>query len=676
MSATTTPVGSTIAEDVVNMIRNSVNPPADIVTGGDELPSDEPIYFRGFFDARKRIPEQHEDTITRNIIRGLFVALPTVAMFYLFTRARTAMVSEMSSMATKPGEKGAKKGMFGQAMEQATSMMNPMGNRDFETKLSGTTFKDVVGISDALVEVKQYVDFLKTPEKFTRLGGRLPKGCLLTGQPGTGKTMLAKAVAGEAGVPFFSCSGADFIEIYAGSGPKRVRDLFEAAKKAAPSVIFIDEIDAVGSRNGGKDASSSGSSSEENRTVNQILAELDGLQKADSIVVLAATNFPDNLDKALLREGRFDRKVEIPMPDLQARNELFQHYLKKVVTGDADGTLIIKTGETTHTNTADADVSNAAIAARLSGLTPGISPATISAIVNEAALAAAIQGDQKVTVERLLPAIDDVLVGKKNRNRMSETSAKRIALHEGGHTIIAWLLSHQAKVIKVSINPRGMAGGFTQQLGQESLEHTTDTKLFTDLCVLLGGRGAELTENSNLTTGASDDYQRATENALRQMLAFGMNSEIGLLSYDHNRLNQGRMYQHMSEGSQHRAETAASQLVAIAQTVVQKILDANKDKLQKVKNTLFEKKELLEEDLEAILGPRPAEGTVHPLVAAALKEYELAAIQATISQAVVARAEHEANVAADIAAEELRSAATDKKNTSTNTAVGHTPATA
>lgn len=458
--------GTTIAEDVSRMIRDTLNPPP-VVEAQAEEPISDPIYYRGFFDARKRIPEQHEETFGRAVARGIFVALPMVAMFYLFTRARTAMTAEMTSAMNPSGKK---KGFFAQAMKEANEMMNPMGKRDFEMKTSGTTFKDVIGIDEALIEVKQYVDFLKKPEQFTRLGGRLPKGCLLTGQPGTGKTMLAKAVAGEAGVPFFTCSGADFIEVYAGSGPKRVRDLFEAAKKAAPSVIFIDEIDAVGARNAGKDATSGGVSSEENRTVNQILAELDGLQKSDSLVVLAATNFPDNLDKALLREGRFDRKIEIPMPDIKARNELFKHYLSKVVTGDPNGTLKINVGETTHLNKADPGVSNDAIARRLSGLTPGISPATISAIVNEAALAAAIKGDRQVTVERLLPAIDDVLVGKKNRNRMTETAAKRVALHEGGHTVVAWLLSQQAKVIKVSINPRGMAGGFTQQLGQESLE--------------------------------------------------------------------------------------------------------------------------------------------------------------------------------------------------------------
>ncbi|PWU84032.1 hypothetical protein C4B63_260g16 [Trypanosoma cruzi] len=338
-------------------------------------------FYRGFYDAQQRRPTKNVNpTVSQAVGGAIFTALPFVVLGYFFMRRRVNVAS--SAFGAKRGQ------FFSNAMDMLQKQMNPLGDKNFRVEVRDTKFKDVVGVPEALEEVQQYVNFLKTPERFTRLGGRLPKGCILTGKPGTGKTLLAKAVAGEASVPFFTCSGADFIEVYAGSGPKRVRELFAAAKREAPSVIFVDEIDAVGSRSNGQGAL--GLSSEENRTVNQLLAELDGLQANEAVVVFAATNFPDNLDKALLREGRFDRKVEIPMPDQRAREELFAHYLNRIVVSDA----------TTN-------------AQRLARLTPGVSPATIATIVNEAALAAAVQGDDKVTERTLLPAIDDVLVGKK-----------------------------------------------------------------------------------------------------------------------------------------------------------------------------------------------------------------------------------------------------------------------
>ncbi|EPY26176.1 ATP-dependent zinc metallopeptidase [Strigomonas culicis] len=454
-----------------------------------------------------------------------------------------------------------------------------MGEKDFRVSVKDTKFKDVIGIPEALAEVEQYVNFLKTPEKFTRLGGRLPKGCILTGEPGTGKTLLAKAVAGEADVPFFSCSGADFIEVYAGSGPKRVRELFQEAKREAPSVIFIDEIDAVGSRSSGNGAL--GLSSEENRTINQLLAELDGLEANEAVVVFAATNFMDSLDKALLREGRFDRKVDIPMPDKAARESLFRHYLGRVTAAAVPAT-----------------------AARLAALTPGVSPATIAAIVNEAALSAAVRERPAVTQIDLLPAIDDVLVGKKHRNRMSDAAAQRIALHESGHTLVAWLLPEQSDVIKVSIVPRGAAAGFTQQVGREVLDMPTAFSLFTDICVMLGGRLAELTAHHNLTTGAQDDYQRATQTAMRAFLSFGMSPRVGLLAYEPQRLAEGRMHQKHSSAAQHDAEREAALLVGAAAHFVEALLAERRGALGGLAAALHAQKELLHEDIERVLGPR------------------------------------------------------------------------
>ncbi|ORC92350.1 ATP-dependent zinc metallopeptidase [Trypanosoma theileri] len=533
-------------------------------------------YYRGFFDAQQRRPTKNvEPTVGQAFGGALFAALPLAAVYFFFMRRR-------AGAATAAGVPGAKPtGFMANLMEAMQKQMNPMGIKNFRVEVKDTKFKDVIGVPEALEEVQQYVNFLKTPERFTRLGGRLPKGCILTGQPGTGKTLLAKAVAGEAGVPFFTCSGADFIEVYAGSGPKRVRELFAAAKQEAPSVIFVDEIDAVGSRSNGQ--GTMGLSSEENRTVNQLLAELDGLQANEAVVVFAATNFPENLDKALLREGRFDRKVEVPMPDLKAREDLFEHYLRRVVTSNP-------------TNKAQ----------RLATLTPGVSPATISAIVNEAALAAAVQGEMEVTERTLLPAVDDVLVGKKHRSRMTEAAAHRVALHESGHTLVAWLLPQQSDVIKVSITPRGPAAGFTQQVGKEVFDMPTDVSLFTDLCVMLGGRLAESTRYSELTTGAQDDLQRATKTAIREFLAFGMSQHVGLLAYEPQRLDEGRMYQKHSEKTQTIAEEEAARLVDTAYCFTQKLIADHKETLHRVADALFTKKDLLKEDLESLLGPRGA----------------------------------------------------------------------
>lgn len=540
-----------------------------------------PTYFRGFFDAEKRRKVVNQDPTLGQAIGGaMLMALPLGLVIYFVMRRRARLATEAAA------GKGPKDGGFFSQMQKAMQQaMNPMGPKDFKVTVKDTKFSEVIGVPEALAEVQQYVNFLKTPEVFTRLGARLPKGCILTGEPGTGKTLLAKAVAGEANVPFFSCSGADFIEVYAGSGPKRVRELFAAAKKEAPSVIFIDEIDAVGSRSSGNGAL--GLSSEENRTVNQLLAELDGLEANEAVVVFAATNFMDSLDKALLREGRFDRKVEIPMPDKEARCDLFRHYLGKVTCDNAP-----------------------ALSKKLAELTPGVSPATIAAIVNEGALSAAINDKTTVTAVDLLPAIDDVLIGKKHRNRMQDTAARRVALHESGHTLTAWLLPEQTDVVKVSITPRGPAGGFTQQVGREVLDMPTEFSLFTDICVMLGGRLAEMTQYDSLTTGAQDDYQRATQTAIREFLAFGMSRQVGLLSYEPQRLSEGRMFQRHSETAQKLAEEEAARLVAAATECVKSLLKTHDDKLRKLSTTLFEKKELLREDVEAILGPRPGNSSI------------------------------------------------------------------
>eukprot|EP00760_Papus_ankaliazontas_P033139 PhM_4_TR6197/c0_g1_i1/m.43369/K03798/ftsH, hflB; cell division protease FtsH len=504
-------------------------------------------------------------------------------------------------------------------------MFNPLKSRDFRVDVKGTNFKDVIGVDEAKEEVRQYVDFLKDPGKYTKLGGRLPKGCLLTGRPGTGKTLLAKAVAGEANVPFFSCSGADFIEVFGGSGPKRVRELFQAARSANPCVVFIDEIDAIGSRGGGRGMG--GSSSEENRTINQLLSELDGMQGSDNIIVMAATNFPDAIDKALLREGRFDRKVTIPMPDGAARRELFDFYLTRIVTGDKNckpqsytpppkrASESTDGNNTTTTEVAPITpevvdvpgVNNVELAVALSDRTPGVSPAQIATIVNEAALTSAVSGEKYVSLKYLQDAIDDVLIGKKHRQRMSDLALKRTAYHEVGHCIMAWTSPLQKDVIKLSIIPRGRAGGYTQQVQEEALDPHTNVFLFSQLCVLAGGRVAEQLTFGDVSTGAMDDLQRATKVALDKLLLYGMSKGMGHLSFKHDsQKSEGRGWMPFSEDLHAEAEAEARAMVDRAFKHTEEMLMKNNDKLVALAELLLEKKELDRAAIEKVLGPRPA----------------------------------------------------------------------
>ena len=514
------------------------------------------------------------------------------------------------------GADASKKGM-----SSMMEMMMPLKPKQYRVEIKGTSFKDVIGVPEAKEELKQYVDFLSDPDRFTRLGARLPRGCLLTGSPGTGKTLIAKAVAGEAGKPFFTCSGADFIEVFGGSGPKRVRELFAEAREAAPCVVFIDEIDAIGSRGNGRGMSGGGGgSSEENSTINQLLAELDGLQSSKAIVVIAATNFPDNIDKALLRDGRFDRKVNIPMPDMEARVDLFEYYLNKIVTGDPNCkpkpmTILTKRGEGDSSKNEYATepvpveivpgVENKKLAHSLAERTPGTSPAQISAIVNEAALAAAMKDEKVVTLPYVQDAIDDVLIGKKHRQRMGDASLRRTAVHECGHAIMAWFSPMQKDVIKVSIIPRGRAGGYTQQVQDEAMDPKTNDFLFSQLCVLLGGRVAERVALGDISKGDVADLQRATKIAMDQLLSYGMGKEIGQLAFrSQGDKSNGRSWFNYSEDLHSRVETEAKVLVQKAYNETVRVLTEKKPLLQRMSDTLLEKKEIMRDDITAILGDR------------------------------------------------------------------------
>lgn len=554
-------------------------------------------YERGLSDA-----ERHRKATEPNWIRpalGPIVWFGGPLVLYLIYRRRSV-----------GGGKG--KNPFGDVME----FMMP--KRDFRVDVKGTRFEDVVGIPEAKQEVRQYVEFLIRPNHSTRLGARLPKGCLLTGEPGTGKTLLAKAVAGEANVPFFSCNGADFIELVGGSGPKRVRELFEEARKVSPSIVFIDELDGVGSRQGKKNGSVS---SEENRTINQLLSELDGLStSADPVVVIAATNFQDNIDKALLREGRFDRKIHIEVPDLAARKEVFEHYLKRVCTGDQTGRMIDGNKDSVPS---EKSVSNAALAGTLAHLTPGLTPATIATIVNEAALQCGIQGKKIVDLPSLVEAVDATLIGKKHRNRQSEEARRRTATHEAGHALVGWMIPLLQPILKVSITPRGGALGFTQRAGAEHHQYQTNASLFADLVAMMGGRAAEEVTFGTISAGAIDDLQRATDMALKQMLAFGMSQRVGLLAYHPEYTTAGRDFTSFSNGAQHTAEKESQKLLHAAYEMAVSLVKEHNGKLQALIPKLLEKNEVTTEELEELWGPRPSQPDVHALLGTVQKVTEV-----------------------------------------------------
>jgi AFG3 family protein len=558
------------------------------------------------YERGRREGERHASGTNPNWVKHTFgpllwLGIPLCITWYIIRQPTLAMPFTKAAREAAAKSKKNKTNPMSEMME----MMVPLKKREFRVDVKGTKFSDVIGIPEAKTEVKQYVDFLVDPNRFTRLGARLPKGCLLTGEPGTGKTLLAKAVAGEANVPFFSCSGADFIEVVGGSGPKRVRELFEEARAASPCIVFIDEIDAIGARAGQKGQGSGSISSEENRTINQLLNEIDGLSGGnDAVIVLAATNFQDNIDKALLREGRFDRKVNIDMPDVSARREVFEHYLSKVVTGDKQGTL--KDGEGQDVAPVEG-VDNKAISKTLADLTPGISPATVAAIVNEGALQSAIAGKKHVEYRALTDAIDNTLLGKKVRNRMSQVAIDRTAVHECGHALVGWMLPQQKNVLKVSIQPRGRALGFTQRAGSEFHEYQTNVTMFTDLCVMLGGRAAEDVVIGSNSAGAQDDLQRATELAIQKLLSFGMSPRTGMLAFHPEEIKRGRLYAHYSEATQKIAEDDARRLVEEAYHVAKELCVDNKEKLIKLSEELKTKKELMTPDIEQVWGARPTQ---------------------------------------------------------------------
>jgi len=452
---------------------------------------------------------------------------------------------------------------------------------DKEAQVS-VTFNDVAGLEEAKYEVMEIVDFLKNPKKYTNLGGKIPKGALLVGSPGTGKTLLAKAVAGEAHVPFFSLSGSDFVEMFVGVGASRVRDLFRQAKDKAPCIIFIDEIDAIG-RARGKNNMIGGNDEREN-TLNQLLVEMEGFGTDSGIIILAATNRPDVLDSALLRPGRFDRQISIDKPDLNGREQIFKVHLAPVKTA------------------ADVD------AKKLSAQTPGFAGAEIANVCNEAALIAARKDKEAVDMQDFQDAIDRVIGGLEKKNTLISPEEKRVvAYHEAGHAIAGWFLEHTDPLVKVSIVPRGVAAlGYAQYLPNERFLVAKE-ELMDDMILSMGGRVAEDIVFGKITTGALSDLERITRLAYGMVKIYGMNEKVGNLSfYDPHGENQfNKPY---SDVTAELIDSEVRSLVELVYAKTKTLINEHRDGLEKVAAKLLEKEVLFQSDLEDLLGKRPFEG--------------------------------------------------------------------
>ncbi|MCR6638068.1 MAG: ATP-dependent zinc metalloprotease FtsH [Sporocytophaga sp.] len=452
---------------------------------------------------------------------------------------------------------------------------------DAENKVK-ITFADVAGLEEGKEEVKEIVDFLKNPTKFTKLGGKIPKGALLIGPPGTGKTLLAKAVAGEAGVPFFSLSGSDFVEMFVGVGAARVRDLFKQAKEKAPCIIFIDEIDAIGRSRGRGQIP--GANDERENTLNSLLVEMDGFSTDSGVIILAATNRPDVLDSALLRPGRFDRQISIDKPDIVGREQIFNVHLKPL------------------------KLSKELDAKKLAAQTPGFAGAEIANVCNEAALIAARKDKQEIDMNDFQDAIDRVIGGLEKKNKIISPEEKKIvAYHEAGHAVAGWFLEHADPLVKVSIVPRGIAAlGYAQYLPKEQFLYTTE-QLFDEMCMTLGGRAAEEIVFGKISTGALSDLERITKMAYSMVTMYGMNSKIGNISFYDSKQSEYSFNKPYSEATAETIDQEVRTIIQEAYDRTKQLLSDKRKELELIAQELLKREIIFQTDLEVLIGKRPFE---------------------------------------------------------------------
>lgn len=447
-----------------------------------------------------------------------------------------------------------------------------------------TSFKDVAGLEGAKEEVQEIVDFLKFPEKYTSLGGKIPKGALLVGPPGTGKTLLAKAVAGEAKVPFFSLSGSDFVEMFVGVGASRVRDLFKQAKEKSPAIIFIDEIDAIGRARGKNNFS--GSNDERENTLNQLLTEMDGFGTNTNVIVLAATNRADVLDSALMRAGRFDRQIYVDLPDVRERKEIFEVHLRPLKKEEA----------------LDVDF--------LAKQTPGFSGADIANVCNESALIAARKGKKAVNKQDFLDAVDRIVGGLEKKNKIITPEEKKaIAYHEAGHATVSWMLEHAAPLVKVTIVPRGQSLGAAWYLPEERLIVRPE-QMLDEMCATMGGRAAEKVIFNKISTGALSDLEKVTKQARAMVTIYGLSDKVGNVTYYDSSGQQSGFTKPYSEQTSELIDKEISDIIEEQYQRAINLLEDNKDKLTELAEVLLEKEVIFKDNLEKIFGKRPFEKVV------------------------------------------------------------------
>jgi len=451
--------------------------------------------------------------------------------------------------------------------------------RVLRNKDVGVKFSDVAGCEEAKIEILEFVNFLKNPQQYIELGAKIPKGAMLTGPPGTGKTLLAKATAGEAGVPFITVSGSEFLEMFVGVGPSRVRDMFATARKNSPCILFIDEIDAVGRKRGGR----AFSNSEAENTLNQLLVEMDGFNTTSGVVILAATNRVDILDSALMRPGRFDRQIYVGAPDIKGRASIFKVHLEKLKTQlDKDD-----------------------LARKLASLTPGFSGADIANVANEAALIAARDAGQTIILKNFEAAIERVVAGLEKKTQvLGPEEKKTVAYHEAGHAVAGWFLEFADPLLKVSIIPRGKGLGYAQYLPREQYLYSTE-QLGDRMCMTLGGRVAEEIFFGRITTGAQDDLQKVTQSAYAQVVHFGMSEKVGQLSFEMPQQGDMQFDKPYSEATAQTIDEEVRVIVDRAYQRTKALLTEKKDIIEKVALRLLEQEVLSREDMIELLGPRP-----------------------------------------------------------------------